>query len=374
MSIKLITGLPGSGKSLRTVQAIEAFLKEGRPVFAKNVYGLNLPGVMELDDPNQWEALPHGAVIVIDEAHKVWPSSRAEPIPPVVALREHRHHGKDFVLVTQFPAFLNVNVRRLAQPHEHLVRKFGMEASTIYAWNEGQTDVESPSVRELAEESLWLFPKHLYGKYESATIHTVKRRVPKAFYAIAAAALLIPALAYSAYTTITGWTDDAEEQAQEPEQADGLSLLSPSADTGPDAGPQGPDPNLTKWIPRVPHVAWSAPAYDGFEVQDYPRPHCVIVGDQRIERITCRCYTQQVTPMEMPDTMCISIARYGTWDPRRAAFQQREESEQRTVSENDQGGIDRAPVGIGGFDRAVHLPFTTPDRMPDAVLDTANIN
>jgi hypothetical protein len=293
----------------------------------------------------------------------VQPQSRAEPIPPVVALREHRHQGKDFVLVTQFPSFLNVNVRRLAQPHEHLVRKFGLEASTVFSWNEGQSDVESQSVRELAEQSLWAFPKHLYDKYTSATIHTVKRRIPKALIVLAAAALLIPALAWSAYSTITGWTEEKTEA--EPE-AGAFGLPNAPAEAAPALPPSS---QLLDYVdlyrPRIEGVMWSAPAYDGFEVQDYPRPHCIIAGDQRVERITCTCYTQQVTPMPMPDRMCIAIARHGVWDPRKPPMESRESTTRAEEPPPWEEGAREPPVGIGaGVDRSTLQTYTPPDFLP----------
>jgi zona occludens toxin len=363
--IHLLTGLPGSGKSLRTVFYISRFLEEGRPVYACGVDGLNVPGVMPLDNPNDWEQLPDGSVIVIDEAQKVWPSRRgAEPIPPVRALSEHRHHGMDFVLITQHPAMIDSYVRRLVGRHEHLVRKFGVAAAQIYSWNEVQDDPSQASARDLAEETLWAYPKHLFGLYKSATLHTVKRRIPKSFYVIAAAALLIPALAWAAYSTITGWSD--EKPAEAAPEADSPSLLGLSAQAAPapDTGALSQYVNL--YTPRVPGVMWSAPAYDGFEVQDYPRPHCIIAGDQRIERITCTCYTQQVTPMEMPDAMCIAIARHGVWDPRRTPLESRQ-SDMTSAEEAPpmQEGVRAPPVGIGGdIDRSTLQTYTPPDFLP----------
>jgi zona occludens toxin len=359
--IHLITGLPGSGKSLRTVHYIHQFVQEGRPVYACGVDGLNLPGVMPLDNPNEWEQFPDGSVFIIDEAQKVWPSRRgAEPIPPVRALSEHRHHGMDFVLITQHPAMIDSYVRRLVGRHEHLVRKFGVQAATVFSWNEVQDDPSQNSARELAEESLWAYPKHLFGLYKSATIHTVKRRIPKALIVVAAAAILIPALAWSAYSTITGWSADSPEATTE---AAGVSLLTPAAQAGPVAEPSQLQDYAARFTPRVPGVMWSAPAYDGFEVQDYPRPHCVIVGDQAVERIACRCYTQQVTPMEMEERACIQIARYGAWDPFKAPLQSsndppRAEDEPPPWEETES----QPPVGMGeGIDRSVLQPYTPPD-------------
>ena len=361
--IHLLTGLPGSGKSLRTVFYIAKFLEEGRPVYACGVDGLNVPGVEPLDDPNDWESLPDGSVIVVDEVQKRWPSRRgAEPIPPVRALSEHRHQGKDFVLVTQHPAMVDSYVRRLVGRHEHLVRKFGVGAAQIYSWNEVQDDPSQNTARELAEETLWAYPKHLFGMYKSATLHTVKRRIPKSFYVIAAAALLIPALAIAAYTTITGWSEPEPEEATE-EAAFGLPK--PASEAAPVATQSPLMEYAALYEPRIPGVMWSAPAYDGFEVQDYPRPHCIIAGDQSIERITCTCYTQQVTPMPMPDRMCIAIARNGVWDPRRPPMESRGEVAQEQEPPPWEEGAREPPVGIGaGIDRSTLQTYTPPDFLP----------
>lgn len=357
--IHLLTGLPGSGKSLRTVHYIAKFREEGRPIYACGVDGLSIPGVEPLADPNDWQSLPDGSVIVVDEAQKLWPSRRgAEPIPPVRALSEHRHQGKDFVLVTQHPAMLDSYVRRLVGRHEHLVRKFGIAAAQIYSWNEVQDDPCERSARELAEETLWAYPKHLFAFYKSATLHTVKRRVPKSLYVIAAAAILIPALAWSAYSTITGWSADAPE---DPTEAEAVGLPTPSAQAGPVAAPSQLLDYVALYRPRIPGVMWSAPAYDGFEVQDYPRPHCIIAGDQRVERITCTCYTQQVTPMPMPDRMCIAIARNGVWDPRRAPIESREQG--RDVPEPPpwaEEGPALSGAHAGQFDRSLNA-YTPPE-------------
>lgn len=350
--IRLLTGLPGSGKSLRTMWYIEAYLKEGRPVYVAGIDGICMPAVMPLEDPNGWEDLPHGSVIVVDEVQKLWPSRRgAEPIPPVRALSEHRHHGKDFVIVTQHPTMIDSYVRRLVGHHEHLVRKFGLAASHVFAWNEVQDDVQGTSARELSEDSLWAYPKHLYAYYKSATLHTVKRRVPKALYMVAFAGLVIPLLAWASYSTISGWTDNEQDAPPEAESV-GLPTLSASG-AAPARSADTPLDYATRFLPRVRNVPWSAPAYDEFKVQDYPRAHCIIVGDQRVEAITCNCYTQQGTPMDIEDRVCVGIARNGYWDPFKAPMQSKQDNEASTYQAVPVPEPVPVASGITGWDRSL---------------------
>jgi hypothetical protein len=120
--------------------------------------------------------------------------------------------------------------------------------------------------------------------------------------------------------------------------------------------------------PRVETDPASAPIYDRFEVQDYPRMFCVISGDQRIERISCRCRTQQMTPVIVSDRVCIHAARFGIWDPRlRPAGNAPGQSEQQKPEGLQDVGMpnDSGPVGIGaGIDRSTLQPYTPPDFLP----------
>ena len=142
MSITLITGVPGSGKTLYTVSKLLGPIvgsqipvddDDGRTVMHtrgvfSNINGLQLDhelidanGVWSyrdkvwsfeghsggLHDWHEW-AQP-GAFIVFDEFQKAWPPRpNGAPVPPdVQALDTHRHMGVDFVLLTQNP--LNVD-------------------------------------------------------------------------------------------------------------------------------------------------------------------------------------------------------------------------------------------------------------------------
>ena len=65
--LTLITGVPGSGKSLRAVYELKKALDAGRPCYS-DIEGLNMPGV--LPAPDDWRTTPEGSFIVYDEAQK----------------------------------------------------------------------------------------------------------------------------------------------------------------------------------------------------------------------------------------------------------------------------------------------------------------
>jgi len=84
--ITLTTGTPGAGKSLYTIAQIkEKAEKENREVYFYGIKDLMLPW-NEMDDPKQWDSLPAGAIIVIDECQTVFrPRGSASAVPEYIA-------------------------------------------------------------------------------------------------------------------------------------------------------------------------------------------------------------------------------------------------------------------------------------------------
>lgn len=128
--IVLITGAPGSGKTLYAVSRLLQESFKGRVAYVNNVRDLILPHEVlsgEGDPPPpdsdvfHWfdGRVPNGAVVVIDEAQRVFrPRSATSAVPQHVArLETHRHQGLDFVIITQHPQLIDVNVRRLVGRH-----------------------------------------------------------------------------------------------------------------------------------------------------------------------------------------------------------------------------------------------------------------
>lgn len=350
--IRLLTGLPGAGKTLRAMWYISQALEAGRAVYVCGVDGINCQGVEVLDSPHDWQSLPDGSLVVVDEAQKRgrFPSRGGTAAIPesVSELSEHRHRGFDFILMTQHPSMIDAYVRRLVGEHEHMLRKFGLEASQVFTWSEIQ-DIESSTARDLAVETLWLYPKGLYEKYKSATLHTVKRKIPKKIFIFATAIILIPVLFGVACSRIGSVKDAPPAIAlSEPVQAGRASVTEGERTGRQSRAPLSAAEWARQWQPRIEGIPWSAPAYDDRQITAYPQLYCVIQGSHIDGR--CRCYTQQVTRVAAPDAVCRSAALRGVFDP----YAQPHETETRVADAGKSVApppplyvpVDRAPVNL----------------------------
>lgn len=143
MAITAYTGLPGSGKSYNVVEnVIIPSLKQGRRVYT-NIPLFNdklqkdFGGTVHLFDiedvqanPNWFDELPNGIVLIIDEVWKLWKSgetSQDAKESHLKFLREHRHLVNEenvatqVVLATQDLADVAAYVRRLvATTYRHV--------------------------------------------------------------------------------------------------------------------------------------------------------------------------------------------------------------------------------------------------------------
>lgn len=78
---------------------------KGRAVYVHGVRGIDYAaaGFFPLDDPKDWQKLPDGAVVVVDECYSSFPRRMpGAKVPAYVdALATHRHRGFDFILICQ---------------------------------------------------------------------------------------------------------------------------------------------------------------------------------------------------------------------------------------------------------------------------------
>jgi zona occludens toxin len=180
MALLLITGTPGSGKTLYAVSKIMKWVKEGRRVYA-DIDGLNIEGV-ELA-PDDWRTTPEGSVVIYDEAQQrdIFKKTRGTLSDNKIVsdFEIHRHTGHDIVFITQSPIFLHTHIRELIGEHYHLHRPYGAKLASVYSWRMVQNNPNTKSAKLQAEATtLFNYDKKLFDYYKSATIHTHKLKLP----------------------------------------------------------------------------------------------------------------------------------------------------------------------------------------------------
>ena len=76
MAIELITGQPGHGKTALAIVKGKEFSDAGREVYANGIKNLNYEalGWKCIDDPKEWESLPDGSVLILDECYNTFPN------------------------------------------------------------------------------------------------------------------------------------------------------------------------------------------------------------------------------------------------------------------------------------------------------------
>jgi zona occludens toxin (predicted ATPase) len=200
MPITLVTGTPGAGKTALVVSMIVEAAKAGRTCYVHNIPNLTVEHV-PLPDPKAWHeegGVEDGSLVVIDEVQAVWrpahPSSGIHP--SIKALETHRHRGLDFIVSTQNPALLHVNVRSLVGRHIHL-RHLGALGRRWYEWPEiAQVD----RWRTAPVKKSYRVPKEVFGRYTSATVHVqAKKGLPTAVW------LLLASLLFMAGVGLYAW-------------------------------------------------------------------------------------------------------------------------------------------------------------------------
>lgn len=359
MPIHLITGLPGSGKSLSAVELLYKLSKKdsgGRPVYAVGIDGL-VDGLAEpLDNPRAWEALPDGSLVVVDEAQKFFPAHRGDTPAYIRALSEHRHRGFDFVLVTQHPGMIDSYVRRLVGEHTHLVRRWGSKVATRYRWGEVVDDVQSSTARSRGVVSYWRYPKDLYRLYKSASLHTVKARIPWQMYLLALLVLVVPLCGWYAWGLIHAPSSSSDHGIVAGKKDDGR--IGVKTDRRPNQV-QGKTVKEEKdkrihykdaleytqyHSPRIPGFPWSAPVFDDRKPTVDPEIYCIVS-----EVKGCRCYTEQITRYSIDDAQCRVIAEQGVYNP----YKRRPDARQVAKSSVDARSEDRRQqVGLRASERS----------------------
>ena len=310
MPVYLTTGLPGNYKSFFTLVTVEKRRKEeGRPVFYHGIPDVKLEGWTELEKGSDWINCPDGAIIVLDECQNTFPSlPLGKELPKHYAeVAVHRHRGFDLYLVTQAPLQFEAKIRRLVQTHWHMHRPFGMTKAVCFEWQDGVA--ENPKdyfARKNAVRKPFVPPKDFYGKYRSATMHTVKRSIPLKLFTIPALLVVLAVIGFFGYRHFAamGFEPTAEKGAKSA-QDKGAGGLMPG--TAAPERKKTRDEYIAERQPRILGLPHTAPVYDAI-TQPMRAP---VVAGCVVGKGHCTCYTDQGTVLDVEKTMCASIAAKG---------------------------------------------------------------
>ncbi|PUA99154.1 zona occludens toxin [Acidovorax sp. 107] len=368
--IYLTTGANGAGKTLLTLKDVRAQqLKENRPVY---YHGFDMDEAKAAEfgwqkfDPKDWQGLPDGSICIMDECQNEFPLRRSGSEVPeyVQAIAQHRRRrGFDFWMICPHPSLVDVFVRRLIDKpswHRHLKRAFGADVVSVLRFSAPDMKCEEPGAGARGEVSMVGYPKEVYSWYRSASLHTGKRKIPRAVFVLAACAIAVPSALYFA---ITGVYKNATKQAKPATE----TIANVPGGNAPQNGRQVAQVmTAAEYVdhrtPRLKDFPQTAPAYDEVtKPTEAPYPAaCVQMGK------TCKCYTQQATLLQVSGAACLQIVQQGffmDWKTApRGEFSPRDRGDYRQGREGHQ-----QPQQVAQLDPQRTVPVPSPAARPEPV-------
>lgn len=279
MSITLITAAPGAGKTMYAVwNLIKPAIEADRVVYTVAIPELKLPsislsysqvkkwadrklldvenpsGIPISDDekPSVLSNVSEGSLIVIDEVQYLWPASGSkEPGEDIKYLTKHRHHGLEFILITQAPQLIHKNVLAVVDKHIHMVSDW--HGRKRYEWPEYCATVRAASSKLKAVKQRYDLPKEAYGLYRSASMHvTQKRRKPLMAYVVPVAFIALVYMGFNFKNMMDRIVSPPATVVAESEPVDIASIGKRSVSALPD-----PLPHSVTLALVSDHVDWS---------------------------------------------------------------------------------------------------------------------
>lgn len=186
--LKLITGIPGSGKTLYSVSMLKKAVEynaslpvdEQRKIYS-DITGLTIEGIEP--PPLDWRKTPPKSLLIYDEAQFQKPFQAARGLSPYDYIQEltiHRKTGHEIWYITQDPKRLHGNILDMVETHWHLDRPYGAKLATIYQFRGVERTPKSRSAIERAErKTLFNYDKRLFDLYQSSEVEDgIKLRLP----------------------------------------------------------------------------------------------------------------------------------------------------------------------------------------------------
>ncbi|PID62213.1 MAG: hypothetical protein CSB44_03715 [Gammaproteobacteria bacterium] len=325
--LSIISGIPGAGKTLYTLQAVERYRAEDHKERQKTdpeaqprvVYQYGIPGLkldwVELERVEDWWKCPVHSIIVIDEAQQHFPtlSSSAKRPEHYNKFDVHRHSGFDIWLVTQNPANIDTRVTSMCGSHTHLFRPMGMERATVYQW----PSVQRTTGRNLGKDNTatrteWSHPKELYEMYKSAEVHTHRRTIPWRKLA-GIAVLILCAIGGITWALSTLLHKGDEVQAEVMGDGGDARIQLADGTSMPKSGTIFDDVNA--FAPTIDDIPMSAPIYaPAVDIVDAPRVDGCMALDYGTH-VQCTCNDQRGNVIDLSERACQHYIENGWFDP-----------------------------------------------------------
>lgn len=324
----LLTGVPGSGKTLKVVSML-AKQKDfmNRPLYVDGIPDLKIPHeeIPEGESIQTWPKwAPPGAIIVVDECQRIFrPRPSGSKVPDYVAeLETHRHRGLDFLLITQHPRLIDVHLRSLIEHHTHF-SKTNLGLRRKLEWTTGGAkDPESRANIKEALISVYRLDKSVYGLYKSAEEHTKIRTKKSKLLMLFPLALCLIGYGIWSFSGFWGRFVGEEQSTDKTTEVNKTAENAPTTTQTPQETATGryetqtiqaeqPKPHISEddYKPRIDNRPETAPIYDGMNkaVKTMPWPSACVKSDNG-----CNCYTDQGTKIkEIDKKTCISYIKDG---------------------------------------------------------------
>ncbi|MES2414349.1 MAG: zonular occludens toxin domain-containing protein [Pseudomonadota bacterium] len=321
--ITLITGLPGSGKTLlvvaRFVKPImgttveekldDGTVKEWPRIIITNINGLVLDheriefvGELGLENWHLW--CKPGAFFIIDEVQGFWkkrPNGSAVP-PAIQALETHRHMGVDFVVMTQGTGLIDQNLMVLVDRHLHVRRMGSTQAAMVYEWDGCSRTL---AYRNASNTKPFFYPRWAYKLYKSARVHTKQtKKLPAVMWMLL---LAIVAMAFIGPKVYASLMPKAVEAKKEAPAAAAIASTPKSASVSYTTVYEGTSPPPSSAYPSLQELTVTPAASRDLSGRTTSQTlgGCVRYQD------ACTCYDQDAKPVPAYLYMCEAELDFG---------------------------------------------------------------
>lgn len=314
--IYLITGTPGTGKTAKAMSMVldnEMGLFKDEQGYWRPLFSVGIPEVnkriLPLNDVSHEdfkakpleENFPMGSCIIVDEASEIYPNrSMSSKLPAhVEGLNKLRHYGLTLIIITQHPRMIDPFVLSLVGMHIHLERK--QIGSKQYKWYAPQSSFSQSSF-SLAESSIYMPDKRVFGLYKSSSMHIkFKKRFPRWLIALMVLPFILVGSLWYASSSFRAMAGVGEETEQQEQIGDSAKQETASSNES-DSGAKSASAPITEqdFQPVLEGRPETAPIYDSVRrVVDFPQIVGCVASDN-----DCTCYTQQGTPVDMEESQC----------------------------------------------------------------------